>query len=129
MRPYQTYCVKMRAWFWLRLVACKGVFPLCYFDTRSTSANYLYSSDTKGPVLVVMECKRVSVIYVYELVFLLRTSKYRKQSVDIISHKIHWHMHRFFMYEFMITMNRIVQNMLKKWLQKKSTWQWSWCLG
>ncbi len=32
-------------------------------------------SDTKVPVLVVMECKRASVIYVYQLTFLLHTSR------------------------------------------------------
>ncbi len=32
-------------------------------------------SDTKVPVLVVMECKRAIVLFVYELIFLLHTSK------------------------------------------------------
>ncbi len=31
--------------------------------------------DTNVPVLVVMECKRASVLYVYELIFLLHSSR------------------------------------------------------
>ncbi len=32
-------------------------------------------SDTKVPVLVVMECKQANVIYLYELIFLLHASR------------------------------------------------------
>ncbi len=50
--------------------------PFLNSDTRSTSANYLLLR-YKVPVLVVMECKRASVFYVYELIFLflLHTSR------------------------------------------------------
>ncbi len=51
-----------------------AVFPLRYSDTVLLSQIISYS-DTKVPVLVVMECKRANVIYVYELIFLLHTSK------------------------------------------------------
>ena len=44
------YCIKICGRFWLRLAACKHVFPLRYSGTHSTSANYLlhvlwYKSD------------------------------------------------------------------------------------
>ena len=44
--------------------ACKRVFPLRHSETRSTSANYLLLR-YKVPILVVMECKRASVIHVH----------------------------------------------------------------
>ena len=46
----------------LRLEGCKRVFPLRYSDTRSILSQIISYSDTKVPVFVVMECKRVNVI-------------------------------------------------------------------
>ena len=65
------HCVKISRRFWLRLAACKRIFPLRLSDTSTTSANYLllrYTKD-KVPVLVVMECKCASVLYLRELIF------------------------------------------------------------
>ncbi len=45
-----------------------------FSDTRSTVLQIICCSDTKVPVLV-MECKRASVIYVYDLIFLLHSSR------------------------------------------------------
>ncbi len=52
----------------------KLVFPLRYSDMCSTSTNY-FLLGYKRAVFVVMECKCTSVIYVYELIFLLHTSR------------------------------------------------------
>ncbi len=56
---------------WQRL----NVFPHCVTLIRSLLSQIISYSDTKVPVLVVMECKRANVIYVYELIFLLHTSR------------------------------------------------------
>ncbi len=42
---------------------------------RNLLSQIISYSDTKVPVLVVMEYKRANVIYVYELIFLLHTSR------------------------------------------------------
>ena len=43
--------------------------------TRVLLPQIICFSDTKVPVLVVIECKRASVSHVYGLIFLLRTSR------------------------------------------------------
>ncbi len=89
---------------WLRLAVCVNAFShrvtlirilLSHDNIFSSEAEYMiYSvswickflllflcfliisySDTKVPVLVVVECKRANVIYVYELILLLHTSR------------------------------------------------------
>ena len=69
---------------WLQLAVCKDIFPLCYSDMRSTSANNLL--DKKVPVLVVMECKHASVIYVCMLIFFysILLGQQNSQSVTLV---------------------------------------------
>ncbi len=50
-------------------------FSYCVTLIRVLFSQIISNSDTKVPVLVVMECKRANVIYVYELIFLLHTSR------------------------------------------------------
>ena len=71
---YQAYWVKMHARFWLRLGVRKCVFPLRYSETHSL-LQIISHSDTKVTALVVMEYKRASVLHVYEMIFLLHTSR------------------------------------------------------
>ena len=52
MRPLSSMLHQNVVQFWLRLAACKLVFPWRYSDTCSTSPNYLL--DTK--VLVLVAC-------------------------------------------------------------------------
>ena len=56
---------------WQRLNA----FSHCVTLTRVLLLQIISYLDTKVPVLVVMEYKRASVLYVYELIFLLHTSR------------------------------------------------------
>ncbi len=53
---------------------CANAFSHCVTLIRVLLSQIISYSDTKIPVLVVMECKRANVIYVYELIFLLHTS-------------------------------------------------------
>ena len=74
MRPYLAYCVKMHAPFdcaWQRVNA----FSHCVTLIRVLLSQMISYSDTKVPVLVLIECKCANVIYVYELIFLLHTSR------------------------------------------------------
>ncbi len=52
-----------------------NAFSHCVTLLRILLSQIISDSDTKGPVLVVMECKHANVIYVYELIFLLHTSR------------------------------------------------------
>ena len=52
-----------------------NAFSHCVTMTRVLLPQIISCSDTKVSVLVVIECKRASVIYVYELIFLLHTSR------------------------------------------------------
>ncbi len=52
-----------------------NAFSHCVSLIRVLISQIISYSDTKVPVLVVMECKRANVIYVYELIFLLHTSR------------------------------------------------------
>ena len=47
----------------------------CVTLIRVPLSQMISYSDTKVPVFVVMECKRASVINVYEVIFLLHTSR------------------------------------------------------
>ena len=72
-------CIKRNASKFVRDFECDlqrvNLFFHCVTLTRILLPQIISYSDTKVPVLVVMECKRASVIYVYELIFLLHTSK------------------------------------------------------
>ena len=59
-----------------------NVFSHCVTLIRVLLSQMISYSDTKVLVLVVMECKRANVIYVYELIFLLHTSRSRKCRVN-----------------------------------------------
>ncbi len=52
-----------------------NAFSHCIILIRPLFLQIISYSDTKVPVLVVMECKRANVIYVYELIFLPHTSR------------------------------------------------------
>ena len=53
-----------------------NVFSHCVTLIRVLLSQIIESySDTQVLVLVVMECKRANVIYVYELIFILNTSR------------------------------------------------------
>ena len=52
-----------------------NVFSHCVTLIRVLLSQIISYSDTKVPVLVVMECKHANVIYVYQLIFLLHTSR------------------------------------------------------
>ncbi len=52
-----------------------NAFSNCVTLIRVLLSQIISYSDTKVPVLVVIECKRANVIYVYELIFLLHTSR------------------------------------------------------
>ena len=75
-------CIKRIAWKyardfdsdWQRVDA----FSHCVTLKRVLLPQIISYSDTKLPVLVVMECKRARVIHVYELTFLLHTSRSTK---------------------------------------------------
>ncbi len=56
---------------WQRVKA----FSHCVTLIRFLLSQIISYSDAKVPVLVVMKCKRANVIYVYELIFLLHTSR------------------------------------------------------
>ena len=51
-----------------------NAFSHCFTLIRALLSQIISYSDTKVPVLVVMECKCANVIYVYELIFLLSRS-------------------------------------------------------
>ena len=67
MRPYQAYwdCKRQRV----------NTLSHCVTLTRLLLPHIISDSDTILPVLIVMECKGASVISVYELIFLLYTSR------------------------------------------------------
>ncbi len=52
-----------------------NAFSHCVTSIRVLLSQIISYSDTKVPVLVVMECKLANVIYVYQLIFLLHTSR------------------------------------------------------
>ncbi len=52
-----------------------NAFSHCVTLIRVLLSQIISYSDTKVPVLVIMECKRANVINVYELIFLLHTSR------------------------------------------------------
>ncbi len=52
-----------------------NAFSHCVTLTRIPLPQIISYSDTKVPVLVVMECKRASVLYAQRLIFLLHTSR------------------------------------------------------
>ncbi len=52
-----------------------NAFSHCVTLIRVLLSQIISYSDTKIPVCVVMECERANVIYVYELISLLHTSK------------------------------------------------------
>ncbi len=52
-----------------------NAFSHCVTSTDTLLPQIISYSDTKVLVLVVMEYKRASVLYVYELIFLLHTSR------------------------------------------------------
>ncbi len=54
---------------------CVNVFSHCVTLICVLLSQIISHSDTKVSVLVVMECKGANVIYVYELIFLLHTSR------------------------------------------------------
>ena len=66
-------CIKRTASKWVRDFDCDlervNVFFHCVSLTRVLLPQIISYSDTKLPVLVVMEYKRASVLYVYELIF------------------------------------------------------------
>ncbi len=64
-------CVRDLDCDWQRIKA----FSHCVTLIRVLLSQIVSYSDTKVPVLVVMECKRIDVIYVYELISLLHTSR------------------------------------------------------
>ncbi len=64
-------CARNFDWDWQRVNA----FFHCVTLTRVLLPQIISYSDTKVPVLVAMECKRASVLYVYELIFLLHPSR------------------------------------------------------
>ncbi len=57
-----------------------NAFSLCVTLTHILLPLINSYSDTNVPVLLVMECKRASVIHIYELTFLLHTSRSREYS-------------------------------------------------
>ncbi len=50
-------------------------FSHCVALIRALLSQIISYSDTKVPVFVVMECKPASVIYVYEMILLIHTSR------------------------------------------------------
>ena len=72
-RPYQVHCSKCVK-FLLRPAVCKHFPIVLVWHTFYFHKIFSYSVTTK-PVLLVIECKHVSVIYVYKLIFLLHTSR------------------------------------------------------
>ncbi len=52
-----------------------NAFSHCITLTRILLPHIISYSDTKVPVLVAMEYKHASVLYVYELIFLLHTTR------------------------------------------------------
>ena len=52
-----------------------NAFSCCVTLMHVLLLQIISHSDTKVPALVIMECKRAKVIYVYELIFLLHTSR------------------------------------------------------
>ena len=81
-KPAKRACIKHVASKFGRDFDCDwqrvNAFSHCVTLTRVLFPQIISYSDTKVPVLV-MECKRASVLYVYELIFLLHTS--RSQSI------------------------------------------------
>ena len=77
-----------------------SLVPSTVFQDGRCRSRYLYMrsmvllpqvisySDAKVPILVVMECKRESVIHVYEFTFLLHTSRSTEYSVSCRIHKL-----------------------------------------
>ena len=74
---------------WVRDFNCDwqhvNAFSHCICLTRILLPQIISYSDTEVPVLVVMEYKHVSAGYVYELIYLLHTSKSTEYSYD-------WHL-------------------------------------
>ncbi len=89
----ELYCVDLEVWSKLakcvlimRIVSKRAhdfdcdwqrinTFSHCITQIRVLLSQIISYSDTKVPVLVVMECKRANVVYVYEVIFLLHTSR------------------------------------------------------
>ncbi len=62
-----------------------NAFPLCVTLRRFLLPQIISYSDTTVLVLVVMEFKRASVLYVYEMIFLLHTSKVNRVYITKLS--------------------------------------------
>ncbi len=62
-----------------------NMFSHCVTLTHILLSQIISYSDTKVPVLVVMECKRANVVYVYELIFLLHTSRSTESNPFVVT--------------------------------------------
>ena len=85
---YQAYCVKIGRDFNGDLQRVNS-FSHCVTLAHILLPHIISYSETKMLVLVVVECKRVSLIYAYELIFLLHISKVDRVQYSYQTEKSH----------------------------------------